>query len=333
MRAAVLNGVGEALTVQTVPDLTPGPGEAVVRIKTAALNHRDVWIRKGQYAGLKFPIVLGSDGAGVVEAVGADVDPSWVGQEVVVNPALGWGEGEAAQDSKTFQILGLPQDGTFAEQVRVPIDNVFNKPRELSFEQSAALPLAGLTSYRAVVHRGEISFEDTVLVTGAGGGTAVFALQFAVASRTKVYVTSGSAEKIETAKGLGAVDGVNYKSDGWDKSLKQMAGGFDLIIDSAGGENVNKLIEILNPGGRLVTFGATAGNVDGFVMRRIFWKQVSLLGTTMGSPTDFAAMLHFVDQQRIRPLIDRVFPLEKANDALDRMEAGAQMGKIILAVG
>lgn len=332
MRAAVLKGVGESLRVEAVEDPRPGAGEVVVRVSAAALNHRDVWIRKGQYAGLKFPIILGSDGVGEVVEVGDGVDASSLPKEVVVNPSLGWGSSEQAQNSSTFRILGLPDDGTFAELVKVPAEAVFPKPPFLTNHEAAALPLAGLTAYRALFSRGGLQSGERVLVTGAGGGAASFALQFAAASGAEVWVTSGSQEKIEHAKRLGAAGGVNYRDPDWDRQLKAAKEGFDLIVDSAGGDGFLKLIDLAAPGGRIVFFGATNGNPSESNLRKVFWRQLSLLGTTMGSPSDFRGMLDLIEAKRIRPVVDSVFSLAEANDALDRMEEGGQAGKIVLEI-
>lgn len=332
MRAAVLHGIGEHLGVETVADPVAGAGEVVVRLAAAALNHRDVWIRKGQYAGLKFPIILGSDGVGKVASVGPDVSPQWDDEHVIINPSLGWGDSEGSQNFGTFNILGLPHDGTFAEFVKVPAINIVPKPEYLTVEEAAALPLAGLTAFRAVKSRAKLEAGEKVLVTGAGGGAATFAIQIAGALGATVYVTSGAQSKIERAKLLGAIDGAIYKAPDWHTVLKEKAGGFDLIVDSSGGKDFAKLIELLNPGGRIVLYGATAGNPPGLDLRRVFWMQVSVLGTTMGSPSDFAAMIDLFATHQIRPTIDSTFPLEDADKALNRMEEGEQTGKIVVKI-
>jgi zinc-binding alcohol dehydrogenase/oxidoreductase len=332
MKAAVLRGVGEALTLEDVPDLTAGPGEAIVQVAAASLNRRDLWIRKGQYAGLKFPIVLGSDAVGVVTQVGEAVSEHWLNRPVIVNPSLFWGTSESHQDLKTYQILGLPRDGTFAEDVKVPAENLYDRPPELTDEEVAAIPLAGLTAYRAVVHRGALKAGENVLVTGVGSGAATFAVQIAALLGANVYVTSSQAAKIEKARGLGAIAGENYRKDGWADRLKAQSGGFDLIIDSAGGEGFNKLIDLANPGGRIVFFGATAGAPPNFESRKVFWKQLSILGTTMGSPADFASMLQFFEERRVRPLIDQVFSLAEANAAVDSLEDPSRIGKVVIKI-
>lgn len=332
MKALVLAGVNQSLEYKDVPDPVAGPGEMVVAIKAAALNHRDLWIQKGQYAGLKFPIILGSDGCGEVAECGEGVDASWQGQPVIINPALGWGDNPVVQ-ADNFRILGLPDDGTFAEKVKVPAAQLAAQPAHLDAQHAAALPLAGLTAYRALFSRAGLRAGERVLITGVGGGAAMFALQYAVHAWAKVYVTSSSEEKIARAVELGATGGVNYQQAGWVKQIKEQAsGGFDVIIDSAGGEGFAQLIDAANPGGRIVFFGATRGDAPGFAMRKVFWKQLSVLGTTMGSPEDFATMVRFVDEHRIEPLAETVFPLAEGNAALAAMDAAKQFGKIVLTV-
>ena len=332
MKAIVLESLYAPLQIREVPESEAGSGEALVKIKTAAFNHRDWWIQKGQYAGLKFPCILGSDGAGTVAAIGEGVHPDWLGQEVIINPGMNWGSNPNAH-SKDFKILGLPDDGTFAEFVKVPASNLYRKPAHLSFEEAAALPLAGLTAYRALFTRAAYLPEEKLLITGIGGGVALITLQFAVAIGGTIFVTSGSAEKIEKARQLGATGGINYKNTEWFKELQQLAGGgFDVIVDSAAGEGFAKLIELSNVGGRLVFFGGTKGNIQEIIPGRAFWKQLSMLGTTMGNDAEFQAMLNFVAEKQIKPVIDRVFPMQEAEQALRRMDDARQFGKIILQI-
>src|SRR5579871_3577680 len=215
MKALVLAEKNAAPEWKEVPDIRAGAGESVVKVHAAALNHRDIWIQRGQYAGLHYPIVVGSDGAGVVTEVGDPGGAHWVGQEVIINPALHWGNHATFQDPAGFRILGLPDDGTLAEYVRVPIANLVPMPGHLSFEEAAALPLAGVTAWRAVMTRARVQAEERVLITGIGGGVALFAMQWARAAGAKVYVSSGKEEKLERAMALGAEGGVNYKNPGW----------------------------------------------------------------------------------------------------------------------
>jgi zinc-binding alcohol dehydrogenase/oxidoreductase len=330
MRALQLSAVNQ-LAVAEVSDPQPAASEAVVAVRAAALNHRDVWIKLGQYAGLKFPCIPGSDGAGVVTAVAAGVDATWVGREVIINPSFDWGANEHAQGPR-FSILGLPRAGTLAEKIGVPVAQLAGKPAHLSWEEAAALPLAGLTAYRAVFSRAQLRPTDRVLVTGIGGGVALFALQFAVAAGAEVWVTSSSEDKIARAVALGAKGGHNYTQSGWAAAAAKSPGLFDVIVDSAGGEGFGDLIDLAAPGGRIVFFGATRGNGPALPMRKIFWRQISLLGTTMGSPADWCAMTEFVALHRLRPVVSEVFPFARGAEAFALMERGGQFGKIVVTM-
>lgn len=330
MRAVQLTAIN-TLSIVDLPSPVPVAGEARVRLKAAALNHRDVWIKLGQYAGLKYPSRPGSDGAGVVESVGAGVESTWVGSEVLINPSFSWGGCQQAQ-SEEFTILGLPRDGTLAEVITVPIVQLAPKPIHLTWTEAAALPLAGLTAYRALFTRAQLKPGEKVLVSGIGGGVALFALQFAVAHGAQVYVTSGSDEKIARAIELGATGGFNYTHPGWAKTAAHGHAEhlFDVIVDSAGGDGFESLIDLARPGGRVVFFGATRGNPPEMPMRKVFWRQLSLLGTTMGSPEDWKAMIAFIDKNRITPVVSDVFPLDRAAEAFELMERGGQFGKIVI---
>ncbi len=330
MRALRIESIGKT-SLAEVPDPVPAPGEALVDLRAAALNHRDVWIKLGQYAGLKFPCIPGSDGAGVVRSVGAGVDPAWVGREVVIYPGIDWGASEGAQAAK-FSILGLPRDGTLAQRVAVPAVQLSPKPAHLGWEEAAALPLAGLTGWRALVSRSRLAPGERVLVTGIGGGVALFVLQFAVASGNEAWVTSSSDDKIARAVALGAKGGFRYDRDGWAGAASKAPGLFDVIVDSAGGPGFGSLIDLAAPGGRVSFYGATRGNVPEVALRKIFWRQISLLGTSMGSPADWSAMMDFVARHRVKPVVSDVFPLERAAEAFDLMEAGRQFGKIVVRI-
>ncbi|MDQ4128444.1 MAG: zinc-binding dehydrogenase [Actinomycetota bacterium] len=325
----------ESLVYEDVPEPEPGPGEIVVRLRNAALNRRDVFITRGMYPGAKpdaLPIVLGADGSGEVVARGEGADGPSEGTEVVINPALHWGENPRVP-GKEYRILGLPDDGTFAQFVKAPADHVFPKPSHLSHEEGAAIPLAGLTAYRALVTRGGVKEGETVVVPGIGGGVATFLVQIAASLGARVFVTSGSDEKLEQAKKLGAEGGVNYKAENWSKELRSMTGGVDLSVDSIGGEVFDALLSIANPGSRIVTFGATAGPVPKLVMPKIFlFKQLDILGTAMGTPEEFGAMLELYQERGLRPVINETFPLEETTAAMRHMEEGAGIGKIVLNI-
>lgn len=332
MQALRLDGINQPLTLQEVPTPTPGPGEVLVQLRAAALNHRDVWIQKGQYAGLQFPSILGSDGAGIITALGDGVDASLAGTAVIINSGQQWGDNPRAQ-AKEFTILGLPQQGTFAEYVAVPAQYVRALPAHLSFEQAATLPLGGLTAYRAAFTRAGLQPGERVLISGVGGGVALLALQMAVAQGGEVWVTSGSAEKIERTKALGAQGGISYKTENWPATLvKEAGGGFDVLIDSSAGPGFNNLIDAAAPGGRIVFYGATQGDIPEVAARKIFWKQLSILGSSMGTVEDFSAMVSLIEDRKIMPVIDQVFPLAEGETAMRRMDSGEQFGKLVLRI-
>jgi zinc-binding alcohol dehydrogenase/oxidoreductase len=329
MRAVQLSAVNQ-LDVVEVADPAPAGGEVVVAVRAAALNHRDVWIKAGQYAGLKWPCIPGSDGAGRVIELGDGVDPVWRQRDVIINPSFGWGDSEGAQGPK-FSILGLPRNGTLAEKIAVPSSQLAAKPQHLTWEEAGALPLAGLTAYRAVFSRAKLLPGERVLISGIGGGVALFALQFAMAAKAEVWVTSSSAEKISQAMKLGAKGGFNYRDDNWVAAALKSPGQFDVVVDSAGGEGFVKLVDVTASGGRIVFYGATRGDAP-LPMRKIFWRQISLLGSTMGSPADWSAMTTFVTRHGVRPIISETFPLERAADAFGLMQRGEQFGKIVVRI-
>jgi NADPH:quinone reductase-like Zn-dependent oxidoreductase len=214
--------------------------------------------------------------------------------------------------------------------VVVPADRVFPKPYHLSWEEAAALPLAGLTAYRAVAVQGKLKAGDQVLVTGIGGGVAQFAAQFVLALGAKLFVSSSSREKRSEALALGASDAFDYSVGNWSAAALESSGGMDLIVDGASGDTLSQLMNIAKPGGRLVFYGATRGNPPQLEARKLFWNQLQLIGTTMGTDHDFSEMLALVDSLQLRPRIDAVFPLKDAGMALDRLKEGLQFGKIVL---
>jgi len=331
MKAIVLESAENPIVYKEVDKPTLQAGEVLVQVKAAALNRRDYWITVGKYAGIKYPTILGSDGAGIVAEVGNGVNAYWIGKEVIINPSHDYGDSNDFQ-GKDFKILGLPEDGTFAEYVKVRAEYLHAKPGHLTWEQASAIPLAGLTAYRALFTKGHLKTGDKVLIVGAGSGTGSFAVQWAVAAGAEVYVTSGSAEKIEQAKSLGAIAGANYHDVDWDKQLHQLAGGFDVVIDSALGEGFAKIPDICKPGAHIVTFGGTAGDFPAFNARKFFYKQLQLSGSMMGTVEEFEAMLQLVDKHQIVPVVDEVFPLSEAKDAIAKMEKSTQFGKIVLKV-
>jgi len=335
MKAVILSKLGgpEQLRLNDVPTPEPQPGQVRVKLRASSLNRRDVWITFGQYPGIRLPCFMGSDGAGVIDQLGAEVSPDLLGREVVIYPAYDWGA-NTRFPNPAFRVLGMPDPGTFAEFICVPADSTFPKPDFLSWEQAAALPLAGLTAWRALMTQGEARAGETVLVTGIGGGVATFALKWAVALGARVFVTTGNAAKLEQARQLGAVGGIDYHLENWPKQLTERTGGIDVIVDGTGGPNFTDCFLTLKRGGRLVVYGSTAGNpTTGLDLVRLFFRQARIIGSTMGTPAEFAEMLRFVVEHRIEPVIDQVFELDEVVAAHQRLLSAQQLGKIVLRHG
>lgn len=331
MKAVVLSEILKPVSYEDIDMPTNlADDEALVKITAAAINHRDIYISEGLYAGIQLPAVLGSDAVGVVVSVGKGIDAQvWQGARVIINPNINWGERADTQDKK-YEVLGMPTQGTMAEYIKVPLHRLYFAPLHLTLEQAAAIPLAGLTAYRALFSRAQARKGDRVLISGIGGGVAVFAMQFALAAGLETWVTSSSDTKIERAIHMGAKGGANYKGKDWHKSLqKQAGGGFDVVIDSAGGEGFGYFIDIANPAARIAFYGGTQGKFT-VNPQKMFWKQISLLGSTMGSDKDFEDMLAFINKHEIVPLLDSVWLMLHAQKAFDYMRDGQQFGKIIL---
>ncbi|MBV8332475.1 MAG: NAD(P)-dependent alcohol dehydrogenase [Candidatus Eremiobacteraeota bacterium] len=333
MRAVRLHEIGgpQNLRVDEVPVPQPAAGEVLVRVRAAAFNHRDVFITQGKYPGIALPRILGSDGAGDITALGDSVTSVALGDDVVIDPMLDWGDDPHVWDAKNSSLLGMPRDGTFAQYVAVPAKNVYPKPKALSWEEAAAIPLAGLTAYRATFTRGALKAGETVLITGVGGGVQTFVLLFAKHAGARAIVTSGSDQNLARARELGADAAYNYKTTpDWHKQVRS-EGPVDLVIDSTGGDTLVKAIGAVRPGGRVAIYGATTGDAT-IRPFDVFWKHLTIVGTSMGSPQDFEAMLALFDDGKLRPAIDKVFPLSDAVAAATRMDEAAQFGKIVLKI-
>jgi zinc-binding alcohol dehydrogenase/oxidoreductase len=332
MRAVVLPQTGgpDRLRLEQVKTPTPEPGQVRVALRASALNRRDVWISLGLYPRITLPCILGADGAGIIDQVGSGIDENVVGREVVIYPAYAWGD-DPRFPGPTFRVLGMPDPGTFADFICVPVEHAFPKPAHLSWEQAAAVPLAGLTAWRAVATQAALQAGETALVTGIGGGVATFALKWAVALGAQAFVTSGHPHKLERAIQLGATAGVNYREADWAQQVLTLSGGLDVIIDGSGGAAFNTYLSLAKPAGRIVVYGATAGNPpEGLEMARLFFRQLQIRGSTMGSLSEFGHMLDFVAAQHIEPVIDRVFTLDEAAAAHRHLQTAAQMGKVVL---
>ncbi|SDH03543.1 zinc-binding alcohol dehydrogenase/oxidoreductase [Alteribacillus persepolensis] len=311
------------LSLRQIEKKDPAQGEVTVKLKSAGLNHRDIFVLD-RHKPEDPPVILGSDGAGVIESVGTGVQRVNVGDEVVINPGLGW-EMNSDAPPEGFQILGFPDNGTFAEYLTVSADSVEKKPEHLNWEEAGVFSLAALTAYRALFTRGKIHSDMTVLIPGIGSGVATFLLQFAKAAGATVYVTSRSEAKREKALELGADLAIDSNDD-WDKQLHGTQA--DLVIESVGAATFDQSLHQLRRGGTLVTFGASAGDTIQLDLRSFFYGQYNLLGSTMGSAEEYRDMLQLIESQQIRPVMDRTYTLEQFHKGFKRLEEAQQFGKV-----
>lgn len=302
-------------------------GQVVVCLKTAGLNRRDLYIpnRRGQDAEA---LVLGSDGAGIIEAVGQGVTNVQIGDEVIINPSLRWDK-ESVSPPESFDILGMPDDGTFAEKIVISADQVESKPAYLTWEEAGIVALAGLTGYRAMFTKGNLQAGETVFIPGAGSGVATFLIQFAKNIGARVIVTSRSEEKRKQALALGADLALDTNED-WQEALESET--IDLVIESVGRATFNRSLGVLKKGGRIVVFGATTEDTVELDLRSFFYNQHQLFGSTMGSREELKNMLAHIEKYETRPVLDKVFKLEDATDAFQYLEESQNFGKIVFDI-
>jgi len=335
MRAVRLHAIDrengpQQFRVDDVDTPAAGPGEILVRINRAAFNRRDVYISQGLYPGIVMPCIPGSDGVGTVVAHGEGAVGPAVGTRVVLDPTLGWGTDQRVWVRKS-EVLGMPHQGTMAEYLAMPAGNVHPTPPSLSDDEAAAMPLGGVTAYRALVARGRCTKDDVVLLPGIGGGVQTFALLFAKKIGAKVIVTSSSDEKLARATQLGADVAINYAtSEKWEKDVAAVDGGPSLVVDAVGGDTFAKALNVARYGARVVSYGGTTGDAK-IRPFSLFWKQLDILGSSMGSPQDFAEMLAMWDGS-IRPVVDSVHAMDDVVAAAQRVERGDQFGKVVLAI-
>jgi len=333
MRAARLTlAAGEPrFELQQLPDPVPAADEVVVELVTAALNRRDWWLWRAPATPV--PVTLGSDGAGRVASVGAGVRGLSPGDEVVIDPALDWGDDEGSA-ADAFDILGSPTQGTFAERVVVPAINVHPKPAALTWEEAAAFPLAGLTAWRAAVTCAGAAPGRRLLITGGGSGVSTFCLQIAHALGAQVWVTSGSDAKIARCVELGARGGFRYDDPDWPLQVLAATGGrgVDAVVDSFGGEGWAQALRALVRGGVLVNYGDTGGDEATIPVAEIYWQWRSLIGTTMGSPREFRALCAHMAEGAWRPAIDSVHALEDLATAARRLTEPERFGKVVVRI-
>ncbi len=307
-----------------MPDPTPGPGEVLVRLKAASLNHLDIWLRMGLPSVPK-PRILGADGAGVVEALGKGVSGVRVGDDVVLNPGLEEGR----------RILGEHCDGTHAELIAVPAEYVHPKPGHLSFDEAAAFPLVYVTVYRMLVTRAGLAHGEWVLAWGVGSGIGSAALVLAKALGAQVVVTSSSDEKLERARALGADVAINHRTGDVAAAVKDATGGhgIDVVVEHVGEATWTTSLSAAARFGRIAVCGATSGPNPPAGLHRVFWKQLSILGSSMGTREDFAGLLALINERELRPIVDRTFLLADAANAHRHLESASQLGKVVLSIG
>ena len=310
------DGGPEVLRYEDAPDPEPGPGEVLVRLRAASLNHLDLWIRKGLPSVPK-PRILGADGAGIREDTG---------ERVVINPGIEHGD--------RITVVGEHMDGTHAELVAVPETNVYLLPDELSFEEAAAFPLVFETAYRLLVTKAQLREGEWVLLWGIGSGVAGAGLAIAKALGARALVTSSSDEKLERARALGADATVNHASGDVGAAVKEATGGkgVEVVLEHVGEATWQTSLQSARPAGRIVVCGATSGPNPPAALHRIWWKQLTIYGSTMGTREDFEAAYELVKSGRAKPVVDSVLPLAEARAAHERMEAGKQFGKIVLTI-
>lgn len=340
MRAAIFHEHGgpEVVRIEDVPQPRPGPGEVLVRVKASALNHLDLWVRRGLPIETTMPHIGGSDVAGVIEEVGQGVDAARIGERVVINPNLYDGTCEWCRRGEqtmcpNFRILGEHTNGGFAECVTAAAAHAYRLPDGYAFEDAAALPIAYMTAWRALHTRARLQAGEDVLVLGASGGTALAAVQVAVLIGARVFALTSGGENVRRLRELGAAFVYDRtENPEWSKSVLADTGGrgVDVVVENVGAATWKGSIRAMAPGARLVTYGATAGPKVEIDIRALFWRQTNIMGTTMASNAEFEQMLDAAFSGRLRPVIDSVMPMDDARKAHERMEAGEQFGKIVL---
>lgn len=318
------DGGPEVLRYEDAPDPVAGPGEVLISLRAASLNHLDIWLRRGLPSAPK-PRILGADGAGVVAALGEGVNRFREGDAVVVNPGLDDGA----------RIVGEHMDGTHAELIALPEEYVHPVPDGLSFEEAAAFPLVFETAYRMLVTRAGLREGEWVLVWGIGGGVATASFQVAKALGARVIVTSSSDEKLARARELGADAAVNHADGGVAEAVREATDGHgaDVVVEHVGEATWKTSLQVAASGARIAVCGATSGPNPPANLHRIWWKQLTIVGSTMGTREDFAAVYELVAAGRARPIVDRVFPLSEAAAAHEHLEEGRQLGKVVLTIG
>ena len=342
MKAAVIyeHGGLDQVKVEEVAEPKPGKNEVILDVKSAGLNHLDIWIRKGRPGlVLSMPHILGCDAAGVVIDAGSDVTNVRIGDEIVLNPGLSCGSCEYCNRGEqseclSFGIVGMSQPGTFARRVAVPARNVHPKPAFMNFDQAGTFALSCVTAWRMLFTKAQIKPGQTIIIHGIGGGVALCALQLAKLVGACVIVTSSSDKKLTGARQIGADHTINYKTANVADSVKDLTSGrgVDVVIDTVGAATWPVDLTVARRGGKIILCGVTTGAKAETDLRALYWNQLTIMGSTMGSNEDFRQMLEAVTAAELNPVIDSVEPLENVRKAMERMETGQQLGKIVLRV-
>lgn len=319
----------ESVSIQEHATPEPGPGQVRVAVRAAALNHRELWITRGQYPGMTLPCTLGADGAGVIDAVGEGVDAARIGEEVLLYPGMNWGA-DPALPATRFALLGMPGPGTIAEFICLDARDALRKPAHLSFAEAAATPLAGVTAWRGLRTKGELKAGEKLLITGVGGGVGAFACMLGVALGADVYVTSGNEQSLKRAAESGAKAGFNYKDAEWRKALASAAKGVDVVFDGAPAASFANYVRALRTGARVVLYGSTGGPSFNVSAPDIFLRNLRLIGTNVGTRDELEALAAFMAEHKLKPPIDRTFAFADAKEALAYLDGAHGYGKVVV---
>ncbi|RIW37244.1 NAD(P)-dependent alcohol dehydrogenase [Bacillus salacetis] len=317
----------QGLSLKDFQEPEAGSGMVKIKLMTAGLNRRDLMVLN-RHKEDQPPLIIGSDGAGIVIQTGDGVTNVAAGEEIIINPGLGWEKNTDAPPSG-FEIVGLPGHGTFAEYITLPAENVEKKPAHLNWEEAGVLSLAALTAYRVLFTRAKVKEGDTVLIPGIGSGVGTFLLKFAKAAGARTIVTSRSQDKQKKAMEFGADLAISTTSD-WNEELKDET--VDIVIESIGRATFEKSLQIVRKGGTVATFGATTDDIVEIDIRHFFYGQLNLLGSTMGSTEEFKEMLDFIERHNIKPVLDSVFELDEFEIAFDKLKNSENLGKIAFRV-
>jgi len=340
MKAVVFDKHGgpEVLRYQEVPDPAPGPGEVVIEVKATSINHIDIFLRRGM-PGIKVPLpkIIGSDAAGIIRDIGQGVSELRAGQRVTINPGITCGRCEFCaagfgSQCLTYAMVGENTDGAYAQLLKVPSHIVLPIPASITFEEAAAAPLVFLTAWSMMVAKGNIRPGEDVLILGAGAGVGTAAIQIAKMAGCRVFATASTEDKLDRARQLGADFLINYKTEEFDKKVRDLTNrrGVDVVVDYIGADTWVRSLRSARRGGRVLTCGATTGFAPQTDLRLIFFRQIQVIGSTMGSHREFLDVMKCVFRGQLKPVIDRVLPLEEAGKGHQLIESRAVFGKIVL---